>query len=76
MANLELKDKVQDIVMENSERIVTFEGGKYTNNIRACCYKLLSLNVSVKNVKLVIEVFKEIYIKESIVYLRRLLHVT
>ena len=56
MDNLELKDKVQEIMMEVSERTVSFEGGKYTdNNIRACCFELLSLNVSVRNVKLVIE---------------------
>ena len=50
--NIELKDKVDNVM---SEKIVTFEGGKYTNNIRACCYELLPLNVGVKNVKAVIE---------------------
>ena len=53
--NIELQDKVQEILVEASEKIVTFEGGKYTNDVRACCYELLSLNVSVRNVKAVIE---------------------
>ncbi len=33
---------------------VAFEGGKYTNDVRACCYELLSLNVGVNNVKTVV----------------------
>lgn len=32
----------------------TFEGGRYTNNICACIYELLSLNVGVHNVGLII----------------------
>ena len=38
-----------------SQQIGTFEGGKYTSDVRACCYELLSLNVSVSNVKAVTE---------------------
>ena len=56
-----LKDKVSSIDFENAElnaelqdvlstEIVTFEGGKYTDSIRACVYELLSLNVGVKNI--------------------------
>ncbi len=50
--NAELKDKVDEVMSDN---IVTFEGGKYTNDVRACCYELLSLNVGVNNVRSVIE---------------------
>lgn len=39
--------ELQDIL---SSEIVTFEGGKYTDSIRACVYELLSLNVGVKNI--------------------------
>ena len=37
--NAELKDKVDEVMSDN---IVTFEGGKYTNDVRACCYELLA----------------------------------
>ena len=54
----EEKENLQEIVQElmtiNKENIVAFEGGKYVDNIRACCFELLSLNVGVQNVKLVI----------------------
>ena len=49
--NIELKDNLQDVLTETNEKIVTFQGGMYTNEVRACCYELLSLNVSVNNVK-------------------------
>lgn len=53
--NVELRDAVEEIMAEANERIKTFEKGKYTDNVRACCYELLSLNVGVRNVKAVIE---------------------
>lgn len=31
-----------------------FNGGKYCDDIRACCFELLSLNVGIRNVKPVI----------------------
>lgn len=44
-----------------SEEVVTFEGGKYTDDVRTCIYELLSLNVGVKNVAPIIRcVFKNI----------------
>jgi hypothetical protein len=65
--NIELKEKVEEILNDASDKIVTFEGGKYTSDVRACCYELLSLNVSVNNMKLVIEsVLKNIAHKEAI----------
>ncbi len=53
--NLMLKDKVDEIVQTcTNEEIVTFQGGKYTDDVRSCCYELLSLNVGVRNIKQVI----------------------
>ena len=34
----------------HSDIISTFEGGKYTDDVRACVYELLSLNVGVSNI--------------------------
>ena len=51
--NIDLHDIVDEIMMSN-EDIVTYQQGKYTDDIRACCYELLSLNVGVRNVKAVI----------------------
>ena len=52
--NLDLCEKVEEVMAEASDQIVTFEKGKFTNDVRACCYELLSLNVGVNNVKPVI----------------------
>ena len=52
--NLDLFEKVEEVMAEASDQIVTFEKGKFTNDVRACCYELLSLNVGVNNVKPVI----------------------
>ena len=52
--NLDLHEKVEEILSESAEQLVTFEKGKYTDDVRACCYELLSLNVGVRNVKPVI----------------------
>ena len=53
LANLDLCDEVEKIVAANDD-IVTFENGKFTDDVRACCYELLSLNVGVRNVEAVI----------------------
>ena len=53
--NIELKDQVQEILAESSLDIVTYEGGRYTDDVRVCCYELLSRNVSVNSVRKVIE---------------------
>ena len=37
------------------KEISTFHKGKYTDDIRVCCYELLSLNVGVRNVVSVIK---------------------
>lgn len=51
---LELLDQVEEIMSLSSDILVTFEKGKYNEDIRACCYELLSLNVGVNNIKPVI----------------------
>ena len=48
-SNAELSETIESIL--SSDEIATFEGGKYTDDIRACIYELLSLNVGVRNVK-------------------------
>ena len=55
-----LKEEIASLSLENSEfddviqsiesEITTFEHGKYTDDVRACIYELLSLNVGVRNV--------------------------
>ena len=50
--NLDLQDTVEELV--SSEDIVTYQKGKYTDDVWVCCYELLSLNVGVQNVKAVI----------------------
>ena len=47
--NAELNETVQSILMSDPE-ITTFENGKFTDDVRACVYELLSLNVGVKKV--------------------------
>lgn len=53
-----LKEQAASLSIDNldtiesllSKEVVTFEGGKYTDDIKTCIYELLSLNVGVKNV--------------------------
>ena len=64
--NMRLKGEIDDLEQENSDLretvdeiiddtpIVCFEKGKFTDNMRHCCYELLSLNVGVRNVKPII----------------------
>ena len=47
--NSELNDTIQSI-LSSEPQIATFENGKYTDDVRACVYELLSLNVGVRNV--------------------------
>ena len=48
LTNAELNEAVQSVMSESG--ISTFEDGKYTDDVRACVYELLSLNVGVRNV--------------------------
>ena len=48
LTNAELNEAVQSVMSESD--ISTFENGKYTDDVRACVYELLSLNVGVCNV--------------------------
>ena len=50
--NAEMRDVLESLI--SSEDIATFEGGKYTDDVRACIYELLSLNVGVRNIAPVI----------------------
>ena len=46
--NAEMSEALESIL--NSEEITTFESGRYTDDVRACIYELLSLNVGVRNI--------------------------
>ena len=46
--NIEMKEIIQSLMTE--PKISTLEKGKYTDDVRACIYELLSLNVGVRNV--------------------------
>ena len=48
-SNAKLSETIESIL--SSDEIATFEGGKYTDDVRAYIYELLSLNVGVRNVK-------------------------
>jgi len=50
--NFELIDTVEELVTE--KEINAYHGGKYIDNVRVCCYGLLSLNVGIRNIKAVI----------------------
>ena len=50
--NSEMSETIEYIL--HSDMISTFEGGKYTDDVRACVYELLSLNVGVSNIAPVI----------------------
>ena len=52
--NLDLQDTVEELISSEDIKLVTYQQGKYTDDVRACCYELLSLNVDVQNVKAVI----------------------
>jgi hypothetical protein len=47
--NSSVREKVEQVTAESKHEIVTFEKGRYTDDIRTCCYELLSLNVGVNN---------------------------
>ena len=47
-------------------KIHAFEGGKYTNNVRACIYELLSLNVGVCNIAPIIRCVLKCLVHKSV----------
>lgn len=62
----ELKTKISNLDLDNAElheeqsmmssdEIITFKGGKNTDDVRACVYELLALNVGVRNVRSIIQ---------------------
>ena len=49
--NAELKEEIAQL---QERRVVTFEAGRYTDEVRQCCLELLSMNVGVNNVDSII----------------------
>ena len=74
----QLKDKLSCLVSDNAEMAETlesvlkdtevhiFEGGRYTDNVRACIYELLSLNVGVRNVAPIIRYVLRCLVHKSV----------
>ena len=48
LENAEMAETLESILKDTE--VNTFEGGRYTDNVQACIYELLSLNVGVRNV--------------------------
>ena len=72
--NSELRDTIQTI-LSSEPKITTFENGQYTDDVRACVYKLLSLNVGVRNVAPIIRcILENLTHKLSKGYLLMVLH--
>ena len=51
--NVELQEKINEL-MSTDDEIQTIAKGKFNDDVRACCYELLSLNVGIRNVAPVI----------------------
>lgn len=51
--NIDLQDKIKELTSTDDE-VETFHKGRYNDDIRACCYELLSLNVGIRNIDPVI----------------------
>ena len=52
--NVELQEKINELTSTDDE-IQTFAKGKFNDDVRSCCYELLSLNVGIRNVVPVIK---------------------
>lgn len=61
--NAEMNEAIESIL---TEEITTFEDGKYTNDVRACIYELLSLNVGVRNIPRIIRSVLENIMHKSV----------
>ena len=59
-----MNDTIQSI-LSSEPQIATFENGKYTDDVRACVYKLLSLNMGVRNVAPIIRCVLENIVHKS-----------
>ena len=46
--NVELHEKINELTSTDDE-IQTFAKGKFNDDVRACCYELLSINVGIRN---------------------------
>jgi E1A/CREB-binding protein len=48
--NIELRNQLEEVTSSTENEIETFHKGRFNDDIRSCCYQLLSLNVGVRNV--------------------------
>ena len=66
-ANAEMAETLESVLVDTE--IYTFEGGRYTNNLCACIYEFLSLNVGVRNVGPIICCVLKCLVHKSVDYL-------
>ena len=52
--NVELKNQLEEMTSSTDREIETVHKGRFNDDIRSCCYELLSLNVGIRNVDPVI----------------------
>ena len=64
--NIELRDKLQEMTSSTEEEIETFQKGRFSDDVRSCCYKLLSLNIGIRNVDPVIRTVLNFLANKSI----------
>ena len=62
--NAEMAEAIESVLQDT--QVHTFEGGKYTNDVRACMYELLSLNVGVRNVAPIIRCVLKCLVHKSV----------
>jgi len=62
--NVEMAETLESVLTDT--KIHAFEGGKYTNDVRACIYELLSLNVGVRNIAPIIRCVLKCLVHKSV----------
>ena len=64
-SNIGLQDKLNALSSTDDE-IGTFRKGRYSDDVRTCCYQLLSLNVGIRNIAPVIRAVMRTLAHQSI----------
>ena len=62
--NAEMAETLESVLKDTE--VHTFEGGRYTDNVQACIYELLSLNIGVRNVAPIIRCVLRCLIHKSV----------
>jgi len=59
-----MAETIESVIKDT--KVHTFEGGKYANDVRACIYELLSLNVGVLNIAPIIHCVLQCLVHKSV----------